>query len=219
MPEPKPYQAPDFQIERVSEERIKSQLRRTTEIALEQQKKMRRSHENKILSLKQKHKEELLQTRNESFEQGRQKGLQEGHESVLKALHDLDVVTKKLLESERAFLRNAEKHVVTLALAVSKKIIGRELKSDKDIVYHTVQEALKQVADKAKIIIRVNPEDLNNILSHTRELQMMDKNFPQLEFMGDDKIASGGCIVQTRTGSIDGRIDSQLDEIERNFMK
>lgn len=187
--------------------------------AAEQQKHVRKRYDDQIKKIKSDHKMELEKVREKSFAEGKKTGLDEGHKSVSKAHQDLEIFTQKLIENEKNFIRNAEKHVVTLAIAVARRILGREVQSDRDIVIYSVREALKQAADKASILIKVNPEDLQNILAHRRELQQMDKNFPELDFLEDEKISPGGCVVQTRTGMIDGRLDSQLEEIERNFTR
>jgi flagellar assembly protein FliH len=175
--------------------------------------------EERIESLKSTHQKELKEQQVSAFEEGRKKGMEEAHQAVDNALKNLDHLSKKLMDSERAFLMNAEKHVVTLALAVARKIIGREIQTDTEIVYYTVKEALKQVADKAKIIIHINPADLDNITAHRADLQTLDRSLPELEFVPDDKISPGGCLIKTRTGAIDGTIPAQIEEIERNFMK
>lgn len=218
MQDTKPYKAPDFQTEKASGERKESRMEYLARTAQEQLRKMRHDHEQKIRQLKRAHQQELENTSADSCEKGRQQGLQEGYESVQKALTALEKMAQKLVASEKAFLLNAEKHAVTLAVAVAKRILGREVQSDRQIVVHIIREALKQVADKTRIVIKVNPLELDNVLAHRKELQTMDKHFPELEFIPDDKISPGACLIETRTGSIDGRLESQLEEIERNFL-
>jgi len=219
MSESKPYDAPDFQAELAQDERSVARLKFMLSQAAEQQKHVRKRYDDQIKKIKSDHKMELEKVREKSFAEGEKTGLDEGHESVSKALEDLEIFTNKLIENEKNFIRNAEKHVVTLAIAVARRILGREVRSDQDIVIYSVREALRQVADKASILIKVNPEDFQNIIAHRRELQQMDKNFSELDFLEDEKISTGGCVVQTRSGMIDGRLDSQLEEIERNFTR
>jgi|GEM_PF-1382312 len=219
MSPPQPFDAPDFQAELEQDERNVARLKFLLSQAADQQKNIRSRYEEQIKTLKSQHKLELEKTRVKAFADGKKAGLDEGHNSVEKALTNLEEYIAKLVENEKNFIRHAEKHVVTLAIAVAKRILGREVETDKEIVVFSVREALKQVADKATITIKVNPEDLENILLHRKELQKMDRNFPELEFEADEKISRGGCIVQTRTGVIDGRLTSQLEEIERNFTR
>lgn len=214
-----PFEAPDFKAELEQNERNLTRLKFLLSQAAEQQKALRLRFEEQLKNLKMRHKLEVEQARDQAFAEGKKAGLIEGHTSVEQALVHLEEYTNKLVENEKNFLRHAEKHVVTLAIAVAKRILGREVETDKEIIVFSVREALKQVADKARIIIKVNPEDLENILLHRKALQKMDRNFPELEFEADEKISRGGCIIQTRTGVIDGRLTSQLEEIERNFIR
>jgi flagellar assembly protein FliH len=219
MPETKPYELTDFQEELEQDQRSVHRLKYLLAQAVSKDKTLRQKYEQQIQALNAKHQEELKNAQAKSFQDGKKAGLDEGHKSVQKALSDLTEYSKKVVESEKAFLRNAEKHVITLALAVTKRIIGREAESDREIVIYTVKEALKQATDKSSILIKVNSADLQNIKSHKRELQEVDPNLPELEFLADDKITPGGCVIVTRVGSIDGRISSQVEEIERNFTR
>lgn len=223
MTEPKPYLPPDFQAEQELHEKTESRIQKLTKIAAAQQKGIRKRYEEETASLKKTHQEEIARITKESnaqgHRQGHQQGLDESRQSVEKALSDLEAMSQKIVDSEKAFLRNAEKHIVSLALAVAKKIIGREVKSDKDLVVYTIRESLKLVTDKTRITVLVNPDELENVLSHRRELQEIDRDLPEMEFVPDDRIEPGGCIVETRTGAVDGRMESQLEEIERNFSK
>ena len=219
MPDSRPYDAPDFQAELTQDERSATRLKFLLSQASKQLNSVRKRYEDQIKKIKAENQIELKKVQSASFAEGKKAGLDEGHESVSKALTDLEMFTQKLVENEKHFVRNAEKHVVTLAIAVARRILGREVQTDKEIVIYSVREALKQVADKSSVIIKVNPDDFQNVISHRRELQEMDKNFPELDFMEDEKVSAGGCMIQTRTGMIDGRLDSQLEEIERNFTR
>lgn len=219
MPDPKSIELPDFQEELEQDQRSVYRLKYLLSQSVTREKSLRQKYEQQIQALKAKHQEDLKAAQANSFRDGKKAGLDEGHKSVQKALADLTEYSKKIVENEKSFLRNAEKHVVTLALAVTRRIIGREAESDREIVIYSVKEALKQAADKSSILVKVNPADMENIKSHAPELQNLDRNLPELEFLADDKISPGGCIIVTRVGSIDGRFSSQIEEIERNFTK
>ncbi len=224
MPEPKPYQPPDFTLERKREQKSETRFQQIAKVAVGQQKALRRKLEEmkrdltlRMDKLEADHQEEVARVKEESFQAGRQSGLEENREAVEAAIKSLEEFTELLKESEKSFIRNAEMQVVKLSLAVARKIIDREVQSDREIVVYTVREALKRVADKTEVTVRVNPDELENILSHRRELEDVDRDLGEVKFLPDEKIALGGCIVETKVGAVDGRIEAQIEEIERNF--
>jgi len=217
MKNAKPYLPPDFTAEHNLRSRQKKESQQIVQMSSAQIRSIRHKYEDKIAEIQAEHAAELEKSIKESYDAGYEQGIKDSRKSVNNALENLKNISEKLLGSEKSFLINAEKHVISLALSVAKKIIHREAGSDKEIAVTIVKESLARVADKVKITIMVNPDDLENILSHRREFQEMDKDFPELEFLPDEKLDPGECIVETRTGSIDGRFASQVAEIERKF--
>lgn len=224
MPEMKPYSPPDFKVEEKLRQKSDSRFQQIARLAVEQHKALRKKseelkkkHSIQIAKLESAHRKEAEKIREESFQRGMEQGKSEVREAVEKAVKSLKDFSRQLMDSEREFIRNAEKQVVTLALAVAKRIIGREAVSDKDIVVHTIRESLKRVAEKTEVVVHVNPDELENILSHRKELEKTDRDLGEIKFVPDDKISPGGCVVYTKVGAVDGRIESQINEIERNF--
>lgn len=217
----KPFRPVDFGEERKSKLKEENRVHKIARLSSTKIKFQRKKYEDKITAMKTEHKKALEEGSKESYDRGfadgHKKGLNENRKKVDKALIDIEKLTKKIVASEKDFLRQAEKRLVNLAIDIAKKIIGHEIKSDKDIVVHIVKESLKQVADKSKISILVNPDDLENIKTHRRELMETDRDIEELEFTADPRIEPGECFVETKAGSIDGRIDSQIDEIGRKF--
>ena len=56
-----------------------------------------------------------------------------------------------------------EKEVVELALAIARKVVCREVKTNQDVVVCVAKEALSRVEAPGEIIIRLNPSDLQFI--------------------------------------------------------
>ena len=224
MTEPRQYNLRDFVAEHQFEAKSIIRFQKIANMAVQRQKETRkkmeelkRLHADNIRGLEAQHLAELEAAKREAFEQGRQQGLKEGHESVDNALITLETSSQKLLESERDFLRKAERQIVLLALAAAEKIVGREVTADSEIVIFTVTEALKEIADKVKITIHLNPREMENVMSHRRELMDVHHDIAELEFEADERIKPGGCLIETLVGAVDGRLSSQIEEIERRF--
>lgn len=102
-----------------------------------------------------------------------------------------------------------ETEVVELALEIAKKIVGREVSRDRDIICALVKIALGKLHNRSIAEVRLNPEDFLFVQTHREKLGFRGA----LELVEDASITVGGCLIHTETGDIDARIESQFDEI------
>lgn len=115
-------------------------------------------------------------------------------------------------------LRQVEGDVLRLSIKLAEKIIGREIKSDKQTIADTVATAMRNVRQQERLIIRVNPLDFPSIqefkstLSHAGRAQFLD-------IEPDPKITSGGCIIESEVGTVDARLETQLKILERTLLR
>ncbi|MEP6923850.1 MAG: type III secretion system stator protein SctL [Pyrinomonadaceae bacterium] len=121
-------------------------------------------------------------------------------------------------EMRETALREVEQDVLKLSIKLAEKIIGREIKSDKQTIADTVATAMRNVRQQERLIIRVNPLDFPNIqefkntLSHSGRAQFLD-------IEPDPKITSGGCIIESEVGTVDARLETQLKILERTLLR
>jgi type III secretion protein L len=121
-------------------------------------------------------------------------------------------------ELRETALHEVEQDVLKLSIKLAEKIIGREIKSDKQTIADTVATAMRNVRQQERLIIRVNPADFTNIqefkaqLSHSGRCKFLD-------FEPDPKIPSGGCIIESEVGTVDARLETQLKILERTLLR
>ena len=113
----------------------------------------------------------------------------------------------------RELLHNAEAEVVRLATRIAAKVIQRELATDPSIVHRMAEAALRHVAADGLVRLRVNPEDLTELKSYWERAHGMSEADRTYEIVGDDAISRGGIVIETRAGSVDAQIETQLAEI------
>ena len=90
-------------------------------------------------------------------------------------------------------------------------IAGPMLRSQ-EAALGAVQQVLKRVRDEREITIRVSRDDVAILQQHQPELAdaLSGRKF---QIVADGRIELGGCIVETRLGSFDGRFEVQLREL------
>jgi flagellar biosynthesis/type III secretory pathway protein FliH len=150
-----------------------------------------------------------------SYQQGRKEGRAE-------ALRELSQTVQVLRNAARAYesekLRlsgDADEQSVTLALAIAKKILGREIR-DGEAIRGVLRRALTQAPARQALRARLNPDDLRMIESTRDQLRKINEPLPEeLVLCADPHIARGGCVLESAAGQVDARLETQLGLIEQ----
>jgi flagellar assembly protein FliH len=103
----------------------------------------------------------------------------------------------------------AETGVVDLAIHIAKKIVGRDVAIDREIVLNHVKVSLGKLHNRSIARVHLNPDDFAFVEEHCQNLGFRGT----LNLVEDRTISAGGCLIHTETGDIDARIESQFDEI------
>lgn len=123
------------------------------------------------------------------------------------------VLAQAALARDR-ILREAEREVVTLALAVARKVLGRELAGGRDAVVDLAAAAIAEARARREVLLRVSPADGAAIRAAGGRLGAALSLAP-LEVREDPSIEPGGAVVDTEAGRIDARVETQLEVIRR----
>ncbi len=158
--------------------------------------------------------EEVMNARlEEAFERGYEEGQRQterGLSNVFKALRD---AIEEVYATREQIFRHSEEDLLKLSILVARKIIHREVSLDRGILSNVVAAALDHTSEHDELVVRLNPEDLKLVNSQKQiSLSGLAEN-RLLSLKPDDAIPAGGCIVETRMGEIDARLEKQLDEI------
>lgn len=143
------------------------------------------------------------------FEFGKQKAevLFNGIAGLLEALSTLKETLHKPCEDE----------MVELCVAISRKVLQRELELKREGIVDCVRTALKSVVAGGEITIKVNPKDQDILLQHKGELARYGDGVKGVKVEADESVSRGGCLVDTNFGEIDASIDSVMAEIEERL--
>jgi type III secretion protein L len=110
-------------------------------------------------------------------------------------------------------LRDAAHEVAELALAVARKVLGRELDRPGAVV-ELAGHALAEARGRRQVVLRVHPDDAREVRAAASRLAAAVAGGP-LELREDPAVSRGGAIVDTDDGRIDAGIEAQLDVLAR----
>jgi flagellar assembly protein FliH len=149
--------------------------------------------------------------KSEGFAAGQKTGVEAAQKSAAaetKILRELTQAAELAYAHDQEQLQAMCVDVVAEALA---KVAGPLLASELAAV-GSVEEILARVKEGRELTIRVARDDVPVIRKFEGELReaLQGRKF---EIVADSRVELGGCIVETNTGSLDGRFEVQLREL------
>ena len=159
-------------------------------------------------------------------QQGRKAGMlavdQMMTEKLSKQLETLTpAINQAVLEiqnSRQQWLNHWQQSAVKLACAIAARVIRRELSQTPEITLDLVAEALQMATGSAELRIHMHPDDASALGDQVHKLTDSVRDIASATVVPDPAITRGGCRVETRFGSIDQQIESQLERIEQELI-
>jgi flagellar biosynthesis/type III secretory pathway protein FliH len=193
-------EAPAFDAQRTAD--------RTTRDAERATRRMIREAEKRAAGIRER-------ARNE----GRAEGLEEARKQVAEERARSGQLVSSLIEQLKA--RDAEliaslaPRLADLAVDIAQKIIHSKLAKDSSIAKSLAEDAIAKILDREKLIIRVNPADVELMKAHRETLLGMFDGTEKIEIVATPTVEIGGCIVETSLIRVDAQISSQLEAARR----
>lgn len=152
------------------------------------------------------------------FTEGRQEGERAERARLRPTVRAAEEAIESINEREAKWTGAVEQNLVTLALAIARHIVDREVASDPSVVDKLVRRAIASFPVDQPVHVRVHPDDLAIITSMRGEgPRDDDRPDTMLTWAGDARITRGGCVVEGRERIIDGRVDTALERVYRRL--
>ena len=122
-----------------------------------------------------------------------------------------DAALTELQRATDQIAQAVERDAVELALALAAKIVAGTLDVQPERVLDTVAGALRRIADRRRIAVLVDPEDLEVVAGAIGELQTRAGGIELCEIQADRRVGRGGAIVRTLESEVDASVATQLE--------
>lgn len=109
-----------------------------------------------------------------------------------------------------------EQRLIHLAAAMAQRIVRRQLRQFPDITLDLVREALQMASGSPQLRIELNPDDYAALGQQVTALAG-DCSRGSVEVVASAVVSHGGCRVETRFGTIDQQIETQLARLEEEL--
>lgn len=158
------------------------------------------------------------QAMTEGQEAGFEAGKREAYEEQTATLSQAKTILEQAFADKKQIIAEAEPFLVELSMEIAKKIIGQELQQHPEQVLEITKKALRRSRVYGEITVCVNHKYFDYVLEHRAGfLELLDGQ-AELSIYPDYTVQDGGCVIRTALGSVDARIDTQMEEIKQALL-
>jgi flagellar assembly protein FliH len=156
-------------------------------------------------------KRDAQEQHSRQVEQMRQEWEATHHTEMVRLLEKLNGhVNQQISDTFKAL----EKHLILLAAESAIKLTsGLPISADR--VEACVREAVNLVEQDTEVSVFLNPDDLALLEEHQSVLLNGAGSHPVLKFRADEKITRGGCLLASKFGELDARLETKIELLKK----
>jgi flagellar assembly protein FliH len=159
--------------------------------------------------------EELARLRTQVTDSSRDQGLKEGRAAAAQEWSRQSELLRTMIESVRSeqlqHLTRLGDEAAEIVLVAVGKILGDAFAS-RSAALAAVQEAIGRCHERGRLLIRLAPGDHAALSGGRGELPEILRG-RDAELVPDEQVDVGGCIVESVSGSLDARLEVQLQRL------
>ena len=139
---------------------------------------------------------------------------EQSFERVQRLLHEM---VTGFAEQREELLMQMRPAVVRLVIGMARRIVGRELETDRDAIRRVIDEALGELGRSGRIVVRVSPPDAEVLREAIDRNRWAPPSMVELEIVADPAVTNGGCVLESDYGRVDATVETQLDELAQTL--
>ncbi|MDF2535888.1 MAG: flagellar assembly protein FliH [Bacillales bacterium] len=177
-------------------------------------------HVNKLRDAFHKESEiHRLEAKEQGFQEGFELGRQEAESQIQQEYSDKIEQANKLLElaheQKDAIISEAEPFLLELSTAIATQIIKQELTDYPDKFVELIKQHILRIKEREYVSVCIHPDDYEFVQSQRAQLIAVVNGETEIKIIPDPLVSIKGCVIRTDYGSVDARIDTQIDEIKK----
>lgn len=164
--------------------------------------------------------EEAVQSREKAEKEAYAEGLRRAHEEIEAdrqlTLQQCEAILEEARQSKLKVFRSSETDMVRLVLAITKKVLATEITTNPGIIINVLREAIKCLDKPENLTVHVNPQDFDTVLElmDSEKLTDIGSNDIKLDIKADERVSTGGCLLESDVGSVDAQLETRITSVE-----
>jgi flagellar assembly protein FliH len=148
--------------------------------------------------------------REEAFQEGFAAGVAQAQSRLDAPASALAAAADQLQALRTDAAASVEADAVDLALRIAEQALGAAIAVDPELVVEAVRGALRRLVERDRVLILVNPDDLELVRDHVTRLVSELGGIEHCEVQAERRVRPGGAIVRTSEGEVDATLETKL---------
>jgi flagellar assembly protein FliH len=148
--------------------------------------------------------------REQAFEEGFSAGVAQAQSQLDGPASALAAAAEQLQAMRTDAAASVEADAVDLALRIAEQAVGAAIAADPELVVEAVRGALRRLVERDRVLILVNPDDLELVRDHVARLVGELGGIEHCEVQAERRVRPGGAIVRTSEGEVDATLETKL---------
>jgi flagellar assembly protein FliH len=142
---------------------------------------------------------------------GRAQGIEQARAEAVSVLNGLAEAIRGVDNTRDELVEMLTRQAGEVSLRIAEQMVGGAFAVQPERVVEVTRAALRRLADRHRVTVLVNPEDLELVVGAVQALQSELGGIEHLDVQADRRIERGGAIAQTAYGEIDATISAQME--------
>src|SRR4051812_34735441 len=159
------------------------------------------------------------QARREGYAEGMVAGRADLRQIGEPAVQALSEAAERVREFQAQAADSVEHQAAVLAMDIAEKVVAGAIEVEPERVLDVVRGALRAIVERERLVIQVNPEDLEIVREGLDELTGALGGIEHVEVQEERRVMRGGAVVRTVVGEVDANIRTKLDRAREAVLK
>lgn len=125
----------------------------------------------------------------------------------------LALAIEKLRAQSERLAEQARSDSLELAVIIARRILEKEISTDLAAIFSLIRSAIRRAGEEHVTQVRVSPADEKELTAKAQS----DFSFGKIVIVADASLERGDVMVDTEHHSIDGRLNTRLEELVKHL--
>jgi flagellar biosynthesis/type III secretory pathway protein FliH len=163
-----------------------------------------------LLKIEQQFMREKDEALKKGYEEGFRKGVETGHREAQEVVNNFAGLIKDATNQREVLYEEARSKILELVILVANRVTCEAAQIDPDVTAAIINNTIDRLVDKTRIKIKVHPDHLPLIEQQIDRFKGDSAVIKEIIIEPDKRVRYGGCFIETPTGDIDARVESQM---------
>nr|MBN2276246.1 hypothetical protein [candidate division Zixibacteria bacterium] len=166
-----------------------------------------------LLKIEEQVIKEKAEVEEQGYDRGYKEGLTKGYAEAKKVIDNFTRLIQDAVSEREVLYNEARRKILELVLQIARKVTFDAARIDADVTASIISGVIDRLVERSKIKVKVHPDHLPLIEQQIDRFRGDSNVVKEISIEPDTRVRFGGCFIETPTGDIDARVDTQMDVI------